>query len=258
MQVEARGHRFEVVVEGEGPALTLIHGMASGLESWDEVARLLRNRFRVIRLDLRGHGRSQFDPGPYSIEGFADDLCALLGVLEVPKSHIAGFSLGGLIAQALAINHPECVDRLVIVSAVANKSPEVLARLKKRADDIDRDGRSTAMDAALERWFTPEFRAAHPDLVERRVERYLATDAQVFAAAYRTFVEGDLGDQLHRITVPTLVMTGEHDPGSSAEMARFMHGEIKGSQLHIVPRLRHNLLLEGGAQVAEKIDEFLG
>lgn len=257
MQIEANGLNFEVDRAGDGATVTLIHGIASGLESWDEIAGILRQSFDVVRLDLRGHGKSDVPPGPYSIEGFAEDVHAVLMQLGIKKSHIAGFSLGGLIAQAFALNYPDCLDKLVILSAVANKSPETLARLKQRADEIDKHGGSSAIEAALERWFTPEFRQARPDLVDQRVERYLSIDQKAYARAYRTFAEGDLGDQLHRITAPTLVMTGEHDPGSSAEMARFMHAQIAGSKLHIIPRLRHNILLEGAEIVAERITEFL-
>ncbi len=258
MRVEANGFQTEVLVEGEGPPLTLVHGMASGLESWDRVAQVLRRRFQVIRYDLRGHGHSDRLPGSYAIEDFAADLRAILSQLGITRTHLAGFSLGGLIVQSFALNHAQQTDKIVIMSAVANKSPEILARLKKRADDIEKNGAASTMDAALERWFTPEFRQAHPDLVQQRIDRYRQTDPKTFAAAYRTFAEGDLGDQLHRIAAPTLVMTGEHDPGSSAAMAKFMHGQIEGSQLFIVPRLRHNLLLEGADIVAESIDTFLG
>lgn len=90
MRIEANGHEAEVLVEGEGPALTLIHGMASNLQSWDAVAARLSKRFTVIRYDLRGHGRSQKTAGPYTIERFADDVQAILQNLGVAKSHMVG------------------------------------------------------------------------------------------------------------------------------------------------------------------------
>jgi len=258
MQLSVNGVKTQAIVEGEGPAVTLIHGVASSLESWDKIAERLSDGHRVIRYDLRGHGRTDTPPGPYAISDFADDLLALLDELNVEKTHVVGFSLGGLIVQSFALNHPEQTDKAVIISAVANKSEQALARLKDRADEIDRCGVSSVMDAALERWFTPEFRQAHPELVEQRVKRYLQTDPVGFAAAYRTFMEGDLGAHLHRIRVPTLVMTGEHDPGSSVAMARFIHEQIRGSELHILPRLRHNVLLEAPSAIADRIGVFLG
>jgi len=257
MLIEINGVRTEVVVEGQGPPLTLVHGVASSLESWDKIASSLSRRYRVIRYDLRGHGRTATPAGPYAIEDFAADLRALLVALDVAKTHVVGFSLGGLIAQSFALAHAARLDKLVIVSAVANKSAQALARLKQRADAIDRNGVSSVMGPAVERWFTPEFREAHPELIKQRIQRYLETDPRGFAAAYRTFMEGDLGEQLHLIKAPTLVMTGEHDPGSSAAMAKFMHEQIGGSHLHIIPRLRHNVLLEAPDVIAEKIEAFL-
>ena len=257
MQIKANGLCFEVDRAGSGETVTLIHGIASGLESWDQIAEILSHSFDVVRLDLRGHGKSEVPPGPYSIEGFAEDVHAVLAQLDISKSHIVGFSLGGLIAQSFALTYPARVHKLVILSAVANKSPETRARLSKRADEIEAHGATSAIEAALERWFTPEFRRDHPDKVARRVERYLNLDQKAYATTYRTFAEGDLGDQLHRICAPTLIMTGENDPGSSADMARFMHAQIAGSQLHIIPKLRHNILLEGAEIVAQRLLEFL-
>ena len=111
--------------------------------------------------------------------------------------------------------------------------------------------------AAVERWFTPEFRERHPDVIERQVQRVLGNDPVGYAAAYRVFAESDVLDELSRITCPTLVMTGEHDTGSTPAMARAMHERIRGSRLVILPRYRHSLLIEAAADVVRELRPFL-
>ena len=253
----ANGININVTDQGSGENLLLIHGVGSNLESWDDVVSELRGDYRIVRFDLRGHGRSDKPPGPYAIDQFAADAKAVLDHLQIQQAHVVGFSLGGLIAQAFALNYPGTTLKLGILSAVANKSAQQMQRLKQRADDLERYGSTATIDEALERWFTPEFREANPDLIAKRIATSSENDPKAYAAAYRAFVETDLGAQLHKIHAPTLVMTGEHDPGSSATMARFMHEQITDSKLVIIPRLRHNILVEGPAFVAATLLSFL-
>lgn len=258
MHVDTGGGRIEVSAEGDGPPLTLIHGLGSSLDVWDAVAAPLAVRFRVIRYDLRGHGGSTQPPGPYSLDNLTADLRAVLAASDITRTHLAGFSLGGLIAQSFALSQPESIDRLIVISAAANKSPGEIKRLKERADEMDRHGIETAnLDALVDRWFTTGFRATHPDVVGGRLQRYRETDRDALAGAFRAFIEGDLGARLHEITTPTLIMTGENDPISTADMARFMHREINGSALHILPGLRHSVLLEAPQLVADRMAAFL-
>ena len=111
--------------------------------------------------------------------------------------------------------------------------------------------------AAIERWFTPEFRAGHPEIIERQIQRVLGNDPVGYAAAYRVFAESEVIDELPRISCPTLVMTGEHDVNSTPAMARAMHERIRGSRLVILPRYRHSLLIEAGTEVVSELRAFL-
>ena len=111
--------------------------------------------------------------------------------------------------------------------------------------------------AAIERWFTPEFRAQNPDIIERQIQRVLGNDPGGYAAAYRVFAESDPIDDLSKIRCPTLVMTGEHDPRSTPTMAMAIHERIAGSRLVILPRYRHSLLIEATAEVVGELRAFL-
>jgi (E)-2-((N-methylformamido)methylene)succinate hydrolase len=244
------------IVEGKGPYVTLIHGVGADLTSWDAVVPALAPYFTVVRLDLRGHGRS----GPIT-ECRLDDFCADIREVwrrhGIERSHVVGFSLGGLIAQALALADPERIDRLVILSAVAGRSAEERERVVSRLALLRDGGIAAVTNAAEERWFTPEFRAAHPDKVKLRIAQLLANDPVSYAQAYTVFATSDLADHLHEIRHPTLIATGENDSGSNVRMARLMHERIAGSELRILPRLRHSILMEAPEATAELLLDFL-
>ena len=106
-------------IEGAGPPVMLIHGVGTDGSSWDAIAPALVPRFTVLRLDLRGHGRSGHIDNELSLGDFVSDVIDVLDATDIPRAHIVGFSLGGMIAQALALDHASRVDRLVLLSAVA-------------------------------------------------------------------------------------------------------------------------------------------
>ncbi|MBY8976747.1 alpha/beta fold hydrolase [Rhodobacteraceae bacterium NNCM2] len=243
--------------EGDGPPVLLIHGVGSDLESWDGVLSHLSPGRRYIRFDLRGHGQSRRTPGPYTLDDLSGDAAALLDHLGVERASVIGFSLGGLVAQAIALKHPERVESLTLVSTVAGRTEEEQARVIERADTLAREGATTHLANAVDRWFTPEFVAAHPEVLEARRQKSLMNDPECYVAAYRVLAHCDLGAELHQITAPTLIMTGENDIGSNPRMSRFIHAQIAGSELHILPRLKHSVLLEAPDQIGGLIEPFL-
>jgi pimeloyl-ACP methyl ester carboxylesterase len=244
-------------VEGRGRHVTLIHGVGSHLEAWDGVVAALRDEFTLLRYDLRGHAKSGKPPGPYTLDDYVADLAALLDAQSVERTTLVGFSFGGMIAPAFTVRHPERVRALGIVSAVAGRTPEQRAAVIKRADELARGGATMTVGAAIERWFTPEFRAQNPEIIERQIQRVLGNDPAGYAAAYRVFAESDGIDDLHKIHCPTLVMTGEHDTGSTPAMAQAIHERIADSRLVILPRYRHSLLIEATAEVVSELRAFL-
>lgn len=244
------------VSEGAGPPVTLVHGVGANLESWNTIAARLARRYRVIRLDLRGHGKSSRIE-TCRLEDFLDDVSLVLDTLGVPRTHLVGFSLGGMIGQAFVLAHPERVEKLALISAVAGRTPEERGNLQVRARKVREEGIASVVGAAEDRWFTDAFRKKHPEVVAKRLEELKANDHRSYSAAYTVFAEGDLGSRLHGIRHPTLIVTGEHDVGSNTRMARFMHDAIPGSALHILPGLKHSVLLEAPQQIAELLEGFL-
>lgn len=258
MIVDNAGMPIYSEADGSGSPVVLVHGVGANLRSWDTIAERLARSFQVIRLDLRGHGQSGRLQGATSLGAMASDVIAVMDHYGVAQADLAGFSLGGLIAQLLAVEHPERFRRLALISAVAGRTAEERERVRERAAIVERDGIGGVLDAARTRWFTEDFVRRHPELVEARLEELVKNDHASYAAAYRVFAEADLADRLGEIRQPTLVITGEHDIGSNTRMARLMHERIAGSELHILPGLKHSVLLEAPDLIAGHLERWFG
>jgi 3-oxoadipate enol-lactonase len=256
MRIDVNGIALRCLVEGIGDPLVLIHGVGASLEVWDGVAARLRDRYHIVRYDQRGHGQSEKAPGPYTVEGLSSDLRTLLDVLRIERAHVAGHSLGGLVAQSFALDYPDRLRKLALISTVAGRTEDERRRVRERLTLVA-NGIAGHFRASLDRWFTDAFRAANPKLLEAYAARNQANDPACYAAAYRVLAETDLAERLSEITTDTLVVTGEHDQGSNPRMAKLMHERIKGSTLRILPVLRHSILVEAPDTVADLLGDFL-
>jgi pimeloyl-ACP methyl ester carboxylesterase len=238
--------------------VVLVHGVGTRLDDMDLLSQWLENDLRVLRYDLRGHGESEKVAGPYTLEDFSDDLVELLDAMQWERVHCFGFSLGGLIAQRFALDHPERLMRVGLISAIAGRTAAEQAAALRRADELrDGGGAASHLGQAVTRWFTDAFREAHPEVVEGRKQRILANDPQCYAAAYRVLAAYDLADDLPKIQHECLVATGEFDQGSNTRMSRLMAKRIPRAQLRILPVMKHALLLECPHLLAELIRTFV-
>jgi pimeloyl-ACP methyl ester carboxylesterase len=244
------------LVEGSGTPVLLVHGVGSHLETWDGVAAVLSRKFKVVRYDLRGHGISSKVPGPYSLDMFAGDAVGLLDHLGIARTHVAGHSLGGMIAITLAARHALRVDRLAVLSSAAGRTDEERQKVMERIALIAHAIPGDHFKNSLSRWFTDEFRDANPELMEAYAARNKENDPACYAAAYTVLATGDVEPDLPRVKAPTLIVTGEHDLGSNPRMARFIHAGITHSELRILPRLRHSILIEAPIAVAGQLEHF--
>ncbi len=256
--IETNGIRTRYRIDGAGPELLLVHGVGAQLESWDGVVERLRGRFRCVSYDLRGHGATDKPPGPYSVEDFAADAAGLIDALGVARCHLAGFSLGGLIGQRFALDYPDRLDRLVLLSAIAGRTEEERARVATRLEVVESGAPGDHFEKSLTRWFTEGYLRDHPDVIAAAKAQNQRNDPQAYAAAYRVLATAEMADELQNIEAPTLVATGEGDLGSTPRMSRLMHDRIAGSELHILADLRHSILAEAADRVSALLSEFLG
>ncbi|AMM14821.1 3-oxoadipate enol-lactone hydrolase [Burkholderia sp. PAMC 28687] len=255
---DGRGIALNYRLEGEGlRALVCIHGVGSNLEAWEGIVARLRDTFRILTLDLRGHGRSTLVKGRYEIDDFVGDVLALADHVGFDQFDLAGFSLGGLIAQRMALTHPERLKKLVLLSTVSGRTPEERERVAARLAALQSGDRGSHYDASLSRWLTEGFQQRNPELVARLRQRNAENDPDCYAAAYRVLAQTDFGGFIDQISVPTLIATGEEDQGSNPRMAQYMHQRIPNSQLEILPGLRHSILIEAPEVVAALMRRFL-
>lgn len=243
--------------EGAGAPLVLIHGVGGDSSNWDDIVPQLAPKFRVITVDLRGHGRSPPIRAACKLEDLARDVAEAMDALEVRSARVAGFSLGGQVAQSIAIEWPQRVEKLALISTVAGRSDAERAGAASRIQLLKDRGLAAIAAANRERWFTDDFRKRHPGKVELRVRQLLQTDAQSYLHAFTVFATAELAPRLGEIRAPTLIITGEHDAAATPRMAQLMHERIGNSRLRILPGLRHSLLIESPGQVAELLLDFL-
>jgi len=243
--------------EGQGAAVLLLHGVGGDSSNWDAVAARLSRRFEVIRMDLRGHGGSGRITGPTGVEDFAQDAVRVLDAENISRCSVAGFSLGGVIALAVALQFPERVEKLALIGTPCGRSAEESSRAAQRIELLKQHGTAAIAEANRERWFTEEFQKAHPDVVEARVAQVKRSDPASYLHAFTVFSTTDFADRLSELAVPTLIVTGEHDLAATPRMARLMHERIAHSELHVVPSLRHSLLIEAPDRVASLLEGFL-
>ena len=244
-------------VAGQGRPVVLVHGVGADGDSWGVIADRLARAFQVIWLDLRGHGKSGKITSAITLDSFVQDVLDVMDAEKIARADIVGFSLGGMIAHGLALDHPDRVDRLVIISAVAGRTTDERARVVQRLETLRTEGIGAITGAAQDRWFSAAFLAANPDLVRARMHQLRANDPDSYKAAYTVFSTSDLGDRLHGIRHKALIITGEHDVGSNTRMAEFMHAQIVGSALHVLPGLKHSVLVEAPELIAQLTADFL-
>ncbi len=244
-------------IDGSGDPLVCIHGVGSYLEAWSGVVERLKDSFTILTFDLRGHGQSSRVKGRYEIDDFVNEALALADKAGFSSFNLAGFSLGGLIAQRLALTHLDRLRKLVLLSTVAGRTPEERIRVLERLAALRAGTPADHHNASLSRWLTEKFQAANPEVIAMLRQRDAENDPECYAAAYRVLAETDFGGFLDQIRCPTLIATGEDDAGSNPRMAHYMHERIPGSTLSILPGLRHSILIEAPETVANLMRGFL-
>ena len=175
----------------------------------------------------------------------------------IARSHVAGHSLGGLIGQGFALDRPERLDRLVLLSTVAGRNAEERERVEQRLAMVASGIPGAHFENSLSRWYTDDFLKNNPAVIAAEAALNRRNDPAAYAAAYRVLARTDLADRLHEITAQTMVATGDGDIGSNTRMARLIHERIAGSSLHVFANLRHNVLIEAPRQVARLLGGFL-
>ena len=246
-------------LHGSGPAVALVHGFGLNRAMWQWQLPALTPHFSVLTYDLLGHGESADPSGTPDLAMFSGQLLRIMDRCGVERPAVAGFSLGGMIARRFALDHPDRLSALAILHSPHDRSPAERDAVRERVRQTQVQGPSANVDSALERWFTPACRTQAPELIDQVRKWITCNDPKVYSRIYRVLAEGDseIVQGLERIGCPTLVMTGEDDPGNTPAMARAMAELIPGARLVVLPGLRHMALAESPPAVNEPLCAFL-
>ncbi|MFQ1002463.1 3-oxoadipate enol-lactonase [Modestobacter sp. SSW1-42] len=219
------------VVEGpdDAPVLLLSNSLGSDLSMWDPQVPALTERFRVVRYDTRGHGRSPSSRGDLTIDDLTDDVVALLDRLGVARAHVAGVSIGGMTGLRLAVREPQRVLTLAVLCSSAHTGNA--DSWADRARTVRAEGSATIAERVVARWLTPPYAAAHPDLVTRLQAMVAAADDEGYAGCCAAIAAMDQRRDLHRITAPTLVVSGAEDQAVPPEHQQAIAEGVPGARL---------------------------
>jgi 3-oxoadipate enol-lactonase len=235
----------------DAPVLLLSNSLGTDLGMWDEQLPSLAGRFRVLRYDQRGHGRSPAPPGPYTIAELAADALELLDRLGLERVSFCGVSMGAMTGMWLAINAPEQIERLALCCTSAHLPPREM--WTERAATVRAHGMAAVVDAQLERWFTPALREHRPDAVERTRRTLLATPAEGYAACCEAIAAHDVRAELGSIRAPTLVLAAPDDPATPPEHGRQIAAAIDGARFALLERGRHLAAVDQPEEFAREV-----
>jgi len=258
-ETSSNGSVYEISGPIDAPVIVFVHGLGLNRQVWSSYVPRFAARYRVLNYDLYGHGESAPPPGTPSLTMFSEQLLGLLDELAIDRCSIVGFSLGGMINRRFAMDHGERLQALAILNSPHERGAEAQRLVEQRALDSAAGGPGATLDATIERWFTPEFRAAHDDYIQRVRAWVLANDAHNYALAREVLAFGvvELIRPQPPIVKPALVMTCENDSGSTPAMSQAIASEIDGAEVIIVPGLKHMGLAENPGFFITAMAEFL-
>ena len=244
-------------VVGEGPPLYMVHGIGSRKGTWEALTENLSTDFTCVSFDLRGHGESPVPPVPYSLDELVEDMELLRKHLGHERIHVIGHSLGGQIGPAYARTHPECVETVDLLSTAAGRTEEESPNVKGVVNLMREKGVSSLLKTLINRWFTDEFIANYPDIVEARIKQVVETPEEVFLSVFDIYAATEMLPWLYQLDCPCLVMTGELDAGCSPALNKSIADTIPNAELVILENLKHSILIEGPEKILPPLRDFL-
>jgi pimeloyl-ACP methyl ester carboxylesterase len=263
-KVKANGIDLYYELHGVGKPLVLISGIGYSLWQWHKMVPFLAKHFQVITFDNRGVGQSDKPVGPYSAQMLAADTAGLLDTLGIQKAIVMGHSMGGFIAQAMALDYPQKVERLILASTnfggprhvpVTEEAMKVLRDVS--SDPLTRFKNGLVVSTA------PGWAENHPEMIQRWIAWRIANPIE--PAAYQSQLAIGLGllseaaafeDKLHQINVPTLILFGEEDKVVPPANAALLAENIKSSEVVIFPKAGHFLPIEIPEKAAKAVTTF--
>jgi len=250
---DARIH-YEIAGPAAAPVIVFSNSLGATLSMWDLQAAAFSDRFRVLRYDTRGHGKSSTTPGPYSIEQLSRDVLAMLDILDLDRVHFCGLSMGGQIGQWLGLNAAPRLHKLVLCNTAAKIGSD--EGWNTRIATVTAKGVKEVSSAVVGRWFTPAFRDKNPKVVEPILGAFEAANPAGYAANCAAVRDFDTRAIASQIRIPTLVISGAHDLATPSADGRGLAEKIPGAHF-IELNAAHLSNIEDAARFNRELDAFL-
>ena len=235
----------------DAPVLVLSNSLGTDMEMWDPQALALRGRLRILRYDARGHGGSPSPPGPYAMEDLGRDVISLLDGLGIERASFCGLSVGGMTGMWLASEWSERVERLVLICTSALLGPKSV--WDERIATARMRGMEALVEPVIERWFTPAFRADHPETIRRMARTLQETDPEGYAGCCAAIRDMDLRERLPSIGAPTLVVSAAEDPAAPPEHGRLIRDAVPDARFEVIPDASHIANVERPEEITHLI-----
>jgi 3-oxoadipate enol-lactonase len=241
MKITANGISMNYTFDGlaGAPVVTLSHSLATDLAMWEPTVPALASRFRVLRYETRGHGKTEAPRGAYTLDQLAEDALALLRALDIQRTHWVGLSMGGMIGQALALKAPNVLASLALCDTSSRIPAEAKPQWEERIRTAETTGMEPLVEPTLARWFTAPFRERRKDVVDRVAAMIRSTPVAGYVGCCHAISALNLTDRLGAIKLPTVVIVGEDDPGTPVAASRVIAEAIKSARLEIIPAAAH-------------------
>jgi 3-oxoadipate enol-lactonase len=242
----------------DAPRLVLIHSLALDRSVWNATIEQLSKEADILAYDCRGHGQSDRKAGPFTAELFARDLAELLDHVGWKSAHLAGCSMGGCVALAFAGRHPDRVESLGLIDTTAWYGEGAKARFQERADAARGKGMAALFDFQSTRWFSDDFRARHPEVLQQALSVFVANDLDCYAATCMLLGTVDVRAHLSAFRMPVAIVVGEQDYATPVAMARQLHEGIPQSTLTVLQDGRHLTPIERPDAIASELRALIG
>jgi 3-oxoadipate enol-lactonase len=246
---------WEIAGKRGAPAIILGHSLGTDRSMWNGQREAFEASYRVLTLDLRGHGASPVPSAPYALEEIALDVLRAADGAGLSRFVYCGVSLGGIVGLFLAARHPERIGALVAANTAAKIGTE--AGWHDRISLVRANGLAGMTETAIERWLAPSFRASEPSAVERLRLAFRQTSPEGYAGCCAALATADLRRELAGIRVPSLVIAGELDVATPVADAEFVHAGIPGSRLVVLAGAAHLSNVDQRAGFNAAVHDFL-
>jgi 3-oxoadipate enol-lactonase len=249
---------FELSGPENAPLVVFSHALGSSLRVWDRQSAALSSRYRVLRYDIRGHGRSAMSSEPITLADLGNDVLRLMDGFSVQSAHFCGLSLGGMIGQWLALH---AADRLWSLT-LADTAPQMgtAETWDARMNEIRQGGMNAVASATMQRWFTPQFRQEHPETVSETESIFCSTPVAGYLLCAQVVRGGVLPKEklakFGAVNVPALVMTGTQDSAATPAEAQQLASFFPNARYKELPAA-HLSAVEAAEAFTAALNDFL-